>query len=131
MRVHLVVAHREPAPAPWFLITNLALHPHLVESLCAKRFWIEEGIRACKSGLSLKRLWLSDPERTDRMMIVAAVAMLLTLLTGVASRLRGDRPQVTTSKKKALPGSISTIGARLLTMYPNLLCTDTEVLCGL
>ena len=128
LKVHLVVAHKEPAAAPWFLITNLDLEPHRVQQIYAKRFWIEEGIRDCKSGLSLKRLWLSDPERMDRMMIVVAVAMLLILLTGAASLVRGDRPQVTTSKRKAPPASLFTLGARLLAMYPRLLCTDEGVL---
>ena len=131
LTVHLVVAHREPAPAPWFLITNLDVEPHLVQRIYAKRFWIEEGIRDAKSGLGLKRLWLSDPERMDRMMIVVAIAMLLILLTGAASLLRGERPQVTTSKKKALPASLFTLGARLLAMCPQLLCTDEGVLHAL
>ena len=131
LRVHLVVAHEEPAAAPWFLITNLEREAHLVQRLYAKRFGIEEGIRDAKSGLGLKRLWLSDPERMDRMMIVVAIAMLLIFLTAAASALRGERPQVTTSKKQAPPASLFLIGARLLTMRPELLCTDEGALHAL
>jgi len=131
LKVHLVVAHKEPAAEPWFLITNLEREAHLVQRIYARRFGIEEGIRDAKSGLGLKRLWLNDPERMDRMMIVVAIAMLLILLTAVASVLRGDRPQVTTSKKKALPASLFTLGARLLAMYPKLLCTNEALLHAL
>lgn len=131
LQVHLVVAHKAPAAAPWFLITNLDIEPHLVERIYAKRFGIEEGIRDAKSRLGLKRLWLSDPERMDRMMIVVAIAMLLIFLTAAASALRGERPQVTTSKKQAPPASLFLIGARLLTMRPQLLCTDEGVLHAL
>jgi hypothetical protein len=131
LKVHLIAAHAEPAPQPWFLITNLDLEPLLVQRIYAKRFWIEEGIRDCKTGLSLKRLWLNDPERMDRMMIVVAIAMLLILLTGAASLLRGERPQVTTSKKKTLPASLFTLGARLLYLWPERLCTQEEILYAL
>ena len=50
------------------------------------------------------------------------------LLTGAASLLRGERPQVTTSKKKALPASLFTLGARFLCLWPERLCTQEEVL---
>ncbi len=131
LKVHLIVAHKEPAAEPWFLITNLECEPHLVQRLYARRFGIEEGIRDAKSGLGLKRLWLSDPDRMDRMMIVVAIAMLLIFLTAAASVLRGDRPQVTTSKKQAPPASLFLIGARLLMMRPELHCTDEGVLHAL
>jgi hypothetical protein len=131
VKVHLVVAHAEPAPAPWFLVTNLDIEPRRVQQIYAKRFWIEEGIRDCKSGLSLKRLWLTTPERMDRMMIVVAIAMLLIWLTAAASLLRGERAQVTTSKKTSPPASLFTLGARLLDMHPERLCTRIEVLYAL
>ncbi len=126
--MHLVVAHKEPAAAPWFLVTNLDLDPVLVQRLYAKRMWIEAGIRDCKSGLRLKRLWLSEPERMDRMMIVVALAMLLLVLTGLASLARREDPQVTTSKRKAPPASVFTLGCRVLHLCPERLCTDLEVL---
>jgi hypothetical protein len=128
LRVNLVVTHQEPAAEPWYLATNLDEPPLHIERLYAKRMSIEQEIRDAKSGLGLKGLWLSEPERMERMMILMAIAFLLIALTAAACQQRGEDPQVTTSKRKARPASYFTIGCRLLELYPDRLCTDLEVL---
>jgi hypothetical protein len=128
LTVNLVICHVEPAAAPWFLITNLDEPAVRVQKIYAKRMGIEEGIRDCKSGLDLNRLWLSEPARMDRMMIIVAVAMLFIALTAVASKARGEDLQVSTSKRKAPPVSYFTLGCRILELYPDKLCTDKGML---
>jgi hypothetical protein len=128
LTVNLVVCHEEPAPAPWFLITNLDRPAVRVQKIYAKRMGIEEGIRDCKSGLDLTSLRLSEPARMDRMMIIVALAMLFIALTAMASKARGENLQVSTSKRKAPPVSYFTLGCRILEMYPEKLCTDKEML---
>jgi hypothetical protein len=128
LAVNLAVCHKEPAPEPWFLITNLQRPAQRIERIYAKRMGIEEGIRDCKSGLRLKRLWLSEAVRMDRMMILVALAILLIALTAVASIARGEDLQVSTSKRKAPPVSWFTLGCRIIELYPDLLCTDRGVL---
>jgi len=128
LRVNLVVSHKEPAPEPWFLLTNLEGPPQRVARVYARRMGIEQGIRDCKSGFGLKRLWLSEPARMDRMMILVAIAMLLIALTAVASIRRGEDLQVSTSKRKAPPVSYFTLGCRIVELYPHLLCTNERLL---
>lgn len=128
LKVNLAVCHKEPAAEPWFLVTNLAEPARRIQRIYARRMGIEEGIRDCKSGLELKRLWLSQPMRMDRMMILVALAMLLIALTAVASIVRGEKLQVSTSKRKAPPVSYFTLGCRILELYPQKLCTDKELL---
>ena len=78
--------------------------------------------------LGLHQLWLSEPMRMDRMMILVALAVLLIALTATASQARGERAQVTTSKKKNRPASYFTIGIRLLERDPRYLATRLEYL---
>ena len=126
--VNLAVVHQHEAPDPWFLVTNLDRAAHRIGRYYAKRMGIEEGIRDCKSGLRLKKHWLSTPERMDRMMVLVAVAMLLIALTASASLARGEDRQVTTHKSKERSASYFTLGCRILEMYPEDLCTSLEVL---
>jgi hypothetical protein len=128
LTVNLAVCHREPAPAPWFLITNLDRPADRIRRVYAKRMGIEEGIRDCKSGLDLNRVWLSEPARMDRMMIIVALAMLFIALTAMASKARGEDLQVSTSKRKAPPVSYFTLGCRILELYEDKLCTDKRML---
>jgi hypothetical protein len=128
LTVNLVVCHKEPAPAPWFLITNVEAPAARIQKIYAKRMGIEEGIRDCKSGLDLNRLWLSESIRMDRMMIIVALAMLLIALTAVASKARGEDLQVSTSKRKAPPVSYFTLGCRILELSPDKLCTKKGML---
>jgi len=96
----LALTHCEPAPEPWYLVTNVATAAHAVR-LYRKRMWIEEGFRDAKSTLGLKRAWLSGAERMERLMILVAVVMLLAILVGLRYRRRfGQRdPQLSTKRR--------------------------------
>jgi len=124
----VVVTHREPAVEPWYLATNLEATPLEVERIYGKRGGIEQQIRDSKSGLGLKGLRLKEAERVERMLILVALAFLLIALTAIASRKRGERVQVTTSKRKSPPASYFTIGARIIELYPSRLSTNLKLL---
>jgi hypothetical protein len=85
--VNLAITHREPAPEPWYLVTNLP-RKERVDRIYKCRMWIEESFRDAKSTLGLKRLWMSKPDRMERMMILVAIAMLIIILVGLDYVLR-------------------------------------------
>ena len=100
VRVNVVVAHAEPAPEPWYLVTNLG------RAACAlkayrRRAWIEEHFRDAKSQMGLDRLRLRRAARIERLLILMAVVMAVAVL--VAHRWvgghRGQEPQFTTHKR--------------------------------
>ena len=127
--VRLVVSHTEPAAEAWYLATNLdTLSARRIVRLYAQRMGIEQGFRDCKSGLGLKRLKLSEAERLDRFMVIVVMTCLLIALTAAANQQRGERLQVSTSKRQAPPVSYFTLGRRILKLYPQLLCTHIEAL---
>ena len=113
--VDLVVSHREPAPEPWYLITNVEAPAVRIASLYRKRMWIEESFRDAKSNLGLSKLWLAEPERIARMLIVLAIVMLLAILIGRDHRRRnGNRdPQLSTKRRG---GSLSVFRTGLILM---------------
>jgi len=121
--VGLVVAHREPAPEPWYLVTS----PDQVRSAAVtyrKRMWIEESFRDAKSHLGLRRFRAARPERMERMMILVAIVMLVAILTGLDYRRRFGRrdPQLTT-KRRGRCLSLFRLGMELLWLHgipPNL-----------
>lgn len=98
--VSLVVTHEEPAPEPWYLITNVA-GTQAVVALYRKRMAIEESFRDAKTGLALKRLRLSEPQRLARMMILVAIVMAINVLVGLDAERScgGADPQLTTKRK--------------------------------
>ena len=99
--LNLVVTHREPAPEPWYLVTNADAHAREVARYYERRMGVEEGFRDAKSGLGLKHLWLATARRMERMMVLVAVAMALSVLAGMDWRRRfGNRdPQLTTKRR--------------------------------
>jgi len=98
--VSMVVTHDEPAPEPWYLITNVEGVSSVV-GFYRQRMAIEESFRDAKTGLGLKALRLSEPERLMRMMILVALAMLINVLVGLEHhRAWGEvDPQLTTKRK--------------------------------
>jgi Transposase DDE domain len=117
--VNLACHHKEPAPEPWYLATNLDITGQKAASLYAKRMGIEEGIRDVKSGLGLKHLWLGGPERMERAMILIALAVLLAVLTGAASTARGERLHLSNLKRSGPPLSFFALGLRIIEQYPD------------
>ncbi len=115
--VNLAVCHREPADEPWYLATKMELKPTEIERIYRQRMWIEESFRDAKSNFGLDELWLSEPERMGRMMIVVALAMLLSVLRGLRYRQKhgGKDPQFST-KKRGGTLSVFRIGLELLSL---------------
>jgi hypothetical protein len=118
VRVNLACHHQEPAPAPWYLVTNLNITARKAASLYSKRMGIEEGIRDCKSGLGLKRLWLGGPERMDRAMILIALAVLLAALTAAKSLAKGEQLKLSNNKRRKRVLSFFVLGLRIIHHYP-------------
>jgi hypothetical protein len=98
--VSLVVVHRGSAPEPWYLVTN-ARGKAAIEKAYHKRCWIEEHFRDAKTGLGLKGLRLRRAHRIERLLIVAAVAMLVALAIGMGwcSEHGESDPQMTSHKR--------------------------------
>ena len=126
--VNLACHHKEPAPEPWYLVTNMDIPSQKAASFYAKRMGIEEGIRDCKSGLGLKHLWLGGPERMDRAMILIALVVLLAVLTGAASVQRGERLNLSNLKRSGPPLSLFKLGLRIIEQYPHHLSTARSYL---
>jgi hypothetical protein len=113
----LVVTHREPAPEPWYLLTNMEGAEEIVR-LYRQRMWIEEAFRDAKTNLGLTKLWMARADRMERMMILVAIAMVLALLSTFHYRRRsgGRDPQLST-KRRGGALSIFCTGLELLYQY--------------
>jgi len=112
--VSLVVVHRGMAPEPWYLVTNMP-GTKAVEAAYRRRAWIEEHFRDAKSGLGLQRLRLRRADRIERLLLVAAVAVLVAI--GVALGWRAEHgaldPQLS-SHKRGRSLSVLNLGYELL-----------------
>ena len=116
--VTLVLTHEEPAPEPWYLITNLALEPDEIVPLYGQRMWIEESFRDAKSHLGLKKLWLSKADRFERIMILVAVAMLIFVLIALDyHREFGQTDPQLTTKRKGRTLSLFRLGQLLYSLF--------------
>lgn len=115
--VGLVICHREPAPEPWYLVTNVPGKGE-VEAIYHKRMWIEESFRDAKSNLGLSRLWLAEPDRIARMMILVAIVMLLAILTALEYKRRwGERDPQLSTKRRGRSLSLFRLGFELLRLH--------------
>ena len=128
VRTNLVVHHREPAPEPWYLVTNGNRAARSVGRLYAQRMRIEEGIRDCKSGFGFKHLQLSHPGRMDRAFLLVALAIILLALAAAASVARGDDLKLSTRKRPGPVLSFFSLGLRILEQYPHLLSINRRTL---
>jgi len=99
--VSLCISHAEPAPEPWYLVTNVEGKARAIADIYRRRMWIEESFRDAKSNLGLRGLWLATTERMERLLIVMAVAMLLCILTALKWRSQHgeEDPQLSTKRK--------------------------------
>lgn len=76
----------------WFLASNLDLPGSQIVKLYGRRFSIEEAFRDLKNprfGRGLKEVRISSPERRDRILLVAALALALLTLLGAAGKKAG------------------------------------------
>jgi len=111
-----VTADRSPVPAvvcvqepgmkeAWCLATSRAdLAPKQVVELYGRRFTIEENFRDTKDahfGMGLSQTHINDPDRRDRLLLVAALAQALITLLGAAGESLGmDRMLKANTVKK-------------------------------
>lgn len=80
--VNLLAVWRDGEEEPWLLITDLT-DPLLIESIYAKRFWIEEMFSDQKSrGLNLESTRLTDPLRLERLLTAVVIAYLWVMQIG-------------------------------------------------
>ena len=114
--VNLVIAHPTglPVEEPWYLISNAEPSLELVWSY-AQRFCCEQLFRDQKSGVfQLESSGLREPERIDRLLLVVAIAVLVSNLQGYALSLAGLRRQVDPHWKRGM--SFLRIGLAALQM---------------
>ena len=116
--VNLVLTHQEPAPEPWYLVTNLHSTAHEIVRLYRQRMWIEESFRDAKTHLGLKKFWVSKSDRLERMMILVALAMLIFVLVALDyQRKFGQKDPQLTTKRKGRTLSIFRLGQLLYSQY--------------
>ena len=97
---------------PWYLVSNLEPSLDLVWAY-GQRFCCEQMFRDQKSGIvQLERSGLRDPARIDRLLLVVAIAVLISALQGYAVSLAGERRRVDPHWKRGL--SFARIGLHWL-----------------
>jgi hypothetical protein len=98
--VSLVVAHAEPAPEPWYLVTNLE-RPRAAVKAYRGRAWIEEHFRDAKSQMGLDRLRIRRAKSIERLLILMAIVTAVAILIAMdwTRRHRGQDPQLTSHKR--------------------------------
>jgi hypothetical protein len=97
---------------PWYLVSNLEPSLDLVWAY-GQRFCCEQLFRDQKSGFfQLERSGLRDPARIDRLLLVVAIAVLISALQGYAVSLAGERRRVDPHWKRGL--SFARIGLHWL-----------------
>ena len=113
-RANLVLARPVgiTAAEPWYLVSNLDPALELVWAY-GQRFCCEQLFRDQKSGIfQLERSGLRDPGRIDRLLLVVAIAVLVSSLQGFAVSLSGQRRLVDPHWKRGL--SFARIGLHWL-----------------
>jgi hypothetical protein len=117
VKVSLAVVHKEPAPEPWYLVTSFEERMR-AEQIYRKRMWIEESFRDAKSRLGLHKFWAAKPERIERMMILVALTMLITILVALEyHRKNPGKDHQLTTKRKGRTLSVYSLGRELLLLY--------------
>ncbi len=90
------------AAEPWILVSNLEPSVDLVWAY-EESFCYEQPFRNQKAGiLQLERSGLRCPERIDRLLVVVAIAVLLSSLQEYAVSLTGERRRVDPHVKRGL-----------------------------
>jgi hypothetical protein len=95
-RTNLLLAHPSgiAVDEPWYLVSNLDPALDLVWAY-GQRFCYEQLFRDQKSGIfQLESSGLRDPARIDRLLLVVAIAVLISSLQGFAVTLAGQRRRV-------------------------------------
>lgn len=111
----LVACFEEDQKEPWLLATNLHLPKRVIVRLYGKRFQIEENFRDQKCyrfGYGLGNVLMKKPDHLERLLLVIALAQMLTLFIGaLACQQQLDRQySVHSSAKKGKYYSYFTLG---------------------
>ena len=128
----VVVVHAKNMKEAWCLATTLSERKATdIVKLYGRRFTIEETFRDQKNlrfGLGLSATHIGNPDRRDRMLLLAAVAQALLTLLGAAGEECGlDRLMKTnTSKKRTM--SLFNQGINLYAAIPNMKPERLELL---
>ena len=116
------------AAEPWYLVSNLDPSLDLVWAY-GQRFCCEQLFRDQKSGIfQLERSGLRCPQWIDRLLLVVAIAVLVSSLQGYAVSVAGERRRVDSHWKRGpsfariglhwLQQSVITAGRSLLAWMP-------------
>jgi hypothetical protein len=116
-----VITRGEKAKAPWYLWTNLHAEqgwsgPRVVAAY-AKRMRIEQNFRDHKSmrfGFQLRSVKLSTAERYERLLAIAAVALLLLILLGARVEKEGLAARYKANTSAARTHSLFHLGLAFL-----------------
>jgi hypothetical protein len=88
------------AAEPWYLVSNLDPILELVWAY-GQRFCCEQLFRDQKSGIfQLERSGLRDPARIDRLLLMIAIAVLISALQGYGVSLAGERRRLDPQGKR-------------------------------
>jgi Transposase DDE domain len=92
----VICVHNKKMKEAWFLATSLSDHTaRSIVKLYSKRFTVEENFRDIKNlrfGMGLSEIKISNPERRDRVLMAASIAIsLLTILGAAGEALGFDR----------------------------------------
>lgn len=107
---------------PWFLATNLEGTPFDLVKLYGRRMEIEEFFRDSKNprnGLALRHLVVHRADRLERLLLVAAIAYILTCGVGLLATF-AHRPAKWASANRAGQCSLWQIGRIMLDRWPYL-----------
>lgn len=99
-------------PDPWLLVTDQQPCPRRFQTY-GRRTWTEELFRDEKSqGLNWQRSRVNDPKRTERLLVLLALAVLLAIVLGVQVIQRGWRRVLESGRRRGL--SVVQLGLRWL-----------------
>lgn len=108
---------------PWFLATSLKQVGSQIVKLYGRRFSIEEAFRDLKDprfGRGLNEVRISSPERRDRILLVAALALALLTLLGAAGEEVGLDRTLRANTSKARTHSLFFQGSYYYAALPNM-----------
>lgn len=115
--VNLVLTHAEPAPEPWYLVTNLGKAAQAIKAY-RQRVWIEQHIRDAKTHMGLDRLRVGRARRIERLLVLMAIVTAFAVLTALTWMNRHPQEDLQlTSHKRGWNLSVFRLGLELLRAY--------------
>jgi hypothetical protein len=120
----VVCVKKKGMKQPWCLATSHAdLSAAQIIRLYSRRFTIEEGFRDVKDsrfGMGLSSFRIADPERRDRMLLLAAMACALLTLLGAAGESLGMERFLKANTDKRRTYSLFRQGCMYYRALPNM-----------